>query len=33
MHRGILSEKRGANDWNEREIMLYATTGKNQPSP
>ena len=29
MHRGILSGKRGANDWNEREIMLYATTGKN----
>jgi hypothetical protein len=29
MHRGILSGKRGPNDWNEREIMLYATTGKN----
>ena len=28
MHRGTLSEKRPAKDWPEREIMLFATTGK-----
>lgn len=29
MHRGTLSEKRVAGDWHERDLMLYATTGKN----
>jgi len=28
MHRGTLSEKRRAAQWPERDIMLFATTGK-----
>ena len=32
MHRGSLSKKRPAEEWSEQEILLFATTGKHQPS-